>query len=222
MLPRIVPIGDVDADEIAFAEAAAGEISEQALELKDALGGLERRMVLAELILKWAGQLKPATPGEAPLVAANPALALMLATDLARLMDDMTTRQVSWDKLDGLVPPDMDRHWEISFEFLKFVRQHWPAILDEQGKSEPAERRDKLIEAERARLAKPRGPVIAAGSTGSMPATAALLEAIAKLPHGAVVLPGLDTDLDDAVVETDRRATRTPRTAIRNSPCTRC
>ena len=112
ILPRIVPIGDVDADEIAFAEAAAGETSEQALELKDALGGLERRMVLAELILKWAGQLKPATPGEAPLVAANPALALLLAADLARLMDDMTTRQVSFDKLNGLVPPEMDEHWE--------------------------------------------------------------------------------------------------------------
>ena len=43
-------------------------------------------------------------------------------------------------------------------------------------------------------------PVIAAGSTGSMPATAKLLETIARLPHGALVLPGLDTDLDDAVV----------------------
>jgi ATP-dependent helicase/nuclease subunit B len=198
ILPRIVPIGDVDADEIAFAETAAGDISETALELKDALGGLERRMVLAELILKWAGQLKPATPGDAPLVATNPPLAMLLATDLARLMDDMTTRQVSWDKLNSLVPPEMDKHWELSFAFLKFVRQHWPAILDAAGRSEPAERRDKLIEAERARLAKAGGPVIAAGSTGSMPATAALLEAIAKLPQGAVVLPGLDTDLDDA------------------------
>src|SRR6185436_11062829 len=45
------------------------------------------------------------------------------------------------------------------------------------------------------------GPVIAAGSTGSMPATAKLLDTIAKLPHGAVVLPGLDTDLDDAAWE---------------------
>ncbi len=31
-----------------------------------------------------------------------------------------------------------------------------------------------------------------------MPATAKLLATIAKLPHGAVVLPGLDTELDDA------------------------
>src|SRR5690606_22635643 len=39
--------------------------------------------------------------------------------------------------------------------------------------------------------------VIAAGSTASMPATAKLLAAIARLPNGAVVLPGLDTDLDE-------------------------
>ena len=38
--------------------------------------------------------------------------------------------------------------------------------------------------------------MIAAGSTGSIPATAELLNIIARLPTGAVVLPGLDTDLD--------------------------
>src|SRR5438270_664442 len=43
---------------------------------------------------------------------------------------------------------------------------------------------------------------IAAGSTGSMPSTAKFLEVIAKLRHGAVVLPGLDTDLDDAAWQT--------------------
>ena len=64
--------------------------------------------------------------------------------------------------------------------------------------SKPAERRDKLIEAEAKRLAGSDAPVIAAGSTGSMPATAKLLATIAKLPHGALVLPGLDMDLDDA------------------------
>ena len=55
-----------------------------------------------------------------------------------------------------------------------------------------------LIAAEAKRLATSAGPVIAAGSTGSIPATATLLATIAKLPHGALVLPGLDTDLDDA------------------------
>ncbi len=59
-------------------------------------------------------------------------------------------------------------------------------------------RRDRLIAAEAARLAaRPGQPVIAAGSTGSMPATAKLLATIAGLPRGAVVLPGLDTELDE-------------------------
>src|SRR5260370_3078277 len=63
---------------------------------------------------------------------------------------------------------------------------------------EPAARRDRLTDGEPRRLtAQHESPVIAAGSTGSMPATAKFLHAIARLPHGAVVLPGLDTDLDD-------------------------
>src|SRR3954453_18477324 len=51
ILPRIVPIGDVDEDEIVFAQAAAGATAADALELSPALGGLERRMLLTRLVL---------------------------------------------------------------------------------------------------------------------------------------------------------------------------
>src|SRR4051794_4089525 len=37
ILPRIIPIGDLDEDEIAFAQAATGEIAADALELPPAL-----------------------------------------------------------------------------------------------------------------------------------------------------------------------------------------
>src|SRR5581483_6684901 len=159
---------------------------------------LERRLELARLVLKWVQQLDPREPGYAPLVANNPASALSLADDLARLIDDMTTRQVPWDRLDGLVPDELDRYWQFTLDFLKIAREAWPAHLREQGKIEPAARRDLLIAAEAERLAvHTGGPVIAAGSTGSMPATAEFLAAIARMPHGAVVLPGLDTDLDE-------------------------
>src|SRR5262252_9458266 len=192
ILPRIIAVGDVDEDEIAFAEAATG-----ALALPPALGGLERRLKLAQLVLKWATRIAPDARGEAPLVASNPASALALADDLARLMDDMTTRGVAWDRLDGLVPETLDRYWQLTLEFLKIAREAWPGILAERGVIEPAARRDALIKAEAARLtAHAGGPVIAAGSTGSMPATAELIATIAKLPHGAVVLPGLDLELD--------------------------
>jgi len=196
LLPRIVPIGDIDEDEIAFAEAATGAAAADALDLPPALGGLTRRMLLAQLVLAWAKRLRP-EPGDQPLVVATPAAALALADDLARLMDDLAMREVDWSRLDGLVPEHVDKYWQLTLDFLKIAREAWPKMLAERQAIEPAERRDRLINAEAARLAAtPDGPVIAAGSTGSMPATAKLLATIAKLPHGAVVLPGLDTDLD--------------------------
>jgi ATP-dependent helicase/nuclease subunit B len=195
ILPRIVPIGDIDEDELVFADA----INPGVLDLKHELGGLERRLLLMQLVSRWAASQAMRREGNAPLVANNPASALALADALARLMDDMTTRQVPWDKLDTLVPAEHDAYWQLTLQFLnEIVRHAWPAILAERGKIEPAERRDLLIAAEAKRLAAhTSGPVIAAGSTGSMPATAALIETIAQLPHGAVVLPGLDTDLDE-------------------------
>ncbi len=198
ILPRIVPIGDIDEDEIVFAQVATGELAEAALTLPAALEPLERRLILAELILKWANTPEVRGAQGAALIANTPQAALGLADDLARLIDDMTTRQVDWKKLDGLVPDDLDVYWQLSLRFLKIAREYWPARLAELNAIEAATRRDRLIEAEQKRLATSTAPVIAAGSTGSMPATAKLLATIAMLPHGAVVLPGLDTDLDDA------------------------
>jgi ATP-dependent helicase/nuclease subunit B len=196
ILPRIVALGDLDEDEIAFADAATGNLAETALELPPAFGALERRLTLAELISKWAAAIAPAHG--APLIANTPEAALALADALARLMDDMITRQVPWDNLEKLVPEDLDEYWKQSLEFLKFMHPRWRAILAEHNAIEAAERRDRLIEAEAKRLAHSDAPVIAAGSTGSMPATAKLLATIASLPHGALVLPGLDMELDDA------------------------
>jgi ATP-dependent helicase/nuclease subunit B len=196
ILPRIVAIGDVDEDEIAFDEAAQEDLTGTALEVPDALGGLERRLLLAALVMKWANAVAPHEKDDAPLIASNPAAALALADDLARLMDDLTTRQVPLDRLDSLVPREVDVYWQKTLEFLQIAREAWPAILQEKGKIEPMARRDLLIKAEAERLARAKGPVVVAGSTGSIPATAELLATIAKLPHGAVVLPGLDTDLD--------------------------
>ena len=193
ILPRIVPLGEIDEDELIFANAASGEA---ALEIPQELGGLERRMLLARLVMTWADRLDPHAPGAPPLIVHSPAAALALADDLARLIDDMTTRQVSWDKLDTLVPDRFDVYWQLTLRFLQIAREAWPAILMEHNRIEPVARRDLLIEAERLHLAASSGPVIAAGSTGSMPATAKLLATIATLPHGAVVLPGLDTALD--------------------------
>ncbi len=200
LLPRIVPIGDIDEDELIFAQAATGDLAQAALALKPALESAERRLLLANLIVTWANT--PAMHGAegTPLVASTPAAALALADDLARLQDDMTTRGIGWERLDELVRndrADLDEYWQKSLSLLTLLREEWPKLLAERGVIEPAARRDRLIEAEAARLAASDAPVIAAGSTGSMPATAALLAAIARHPRGALVLPGLDTRLDE-------------------------
>src|SRR6266852_6133920 len=198
VLPRIVALGDIDEDELAFAEQAEQYGGAAPLDIPPKLGDLDRRLTLARLVAAWAR-----SPVSAPLVVGGPASTLALAGDLARLMDDMVTRGVGWEALDGLVPDQLDKYWQHSLEFLQIARQAWPAHLAEIQRIEPADRRDRLIDAEAARLtAHHDGPVIAAGSTGSMPATAKFLHAVATLPQGAVVLPGLDTDLDDDAWQT--------------------
>jgi len=201
ILPRLIALGDIDEDELAFAQATSNP--DAAITIPPALGALARRLTLARLIAAWSASLRRAAPDDSPLVVTGPASALALADDLARLMDDMETRGASWDALDTLVPAEHDRYWQLTLDFLKIARKAWPDFLAERGAIEPAQRRDQLIAAEAARLALQHdGPVIAAGSTGSMPATAQFLHAIAKLKNGAVVLPGLDTDLDDASWQT--------------------
>jgi ATP-dependent helicase/nuclease subunit B len=200
LLPRIVAIGDIDEDELAFADAATGAGAFDALALPPALDAMERRFLLARLVRKWADGMALVT-GAPPLVVRHPAAVLALADDLARLMDDMTTREVPWQRLDDLVPDQFDEYWKLTLQFLKIAREEWPNLLGALGAIEPAARRDCLIAAEASQLAAgapaPGAPVIAAGSTGSMPATAKLLATIASLPDGAVVLPGLDTELDE-------------------------
>src|SRR5580698_1261402 len=192
ILPRIVALGDIDEDELAFSEDSEPG-GAAPLDVPPKLGELERRLTLARLVTAWAKR-----PGLSPLVVGGPASTLRLAGDLARLIDDMVTRDVDWSALDRLVPDQFDKYWQHTLDFLKIARDFWPAFLAETNRIEPAARRDLLIDAQAEHLTKSSGgPVIAAGSTGSMPSTAKFLQAVAKLPHGAVVLPGLDTDLDE-------------------------
>ena len=193
VLPRIVPLGRIDEDEINFAQFAGTDEAPISI-FPTTLGNFQRHITLAELILEWSKSQGMRSEGGAPLVANTPAAAFALARDLAHLMDDMATRQVPWDKLDGLVPEDLDEYWQKTLAFLKIARDAWPKFLAEKNLLEPAVRQNKLIAAEAERLKQSGAPVIAAGSTGSIPATAELLDTIAKLPNGAVVLPGLDTE----------------------------
>jgi len=112
ILPHIVALGELDEDELIFAQAATGELAETALRLPDALAPFERRLLLAQLIMTWVKSPELHGAAGTPLVASTPAAAMALADDLARLSDDMITRSVGWEKIDDLVreeQPDLDQ-----------------------------------------------------------------------------------------------------------------
>jgi ATP-dependent helicase/nuclease subunit B len=178
LLPRIQPIGEIEADELIL----DGTLE---LALPPAIGSLRRQLLLARLLapLRW------------PLEHA-----LRLAGELAALLDELQTERVALDALDRLVPDALAEHWQKSRELLAIIAEAWPKVLAEQGALDAAERRHRLLTAlaARWRADPPAGRIVAAGSTGSIPATRALLQVIARLPCGTVVLPGLDQELDDA------------------------
>ncbi|MFN7195458.1 MAG: double-strand break repair protein AddB, partial [bacterium] len=177
-LPRLEPSGDVDDDEV-LRDACIG-----APDLPPAISPTRRRAVVTEFLRGAAG-------GD------DPALACRLAESLLRLLDSAALEDVSLDRLDTVVAADLAVHWQRSLDILKVLREAWPRHLGALGLVDPATRRIAALRrrAEAWRGDPPRGWVIAAGSTGSIPATADLLGAVARLPRGALVLPGLDQDL---------------------------
>ena len=201
ILPGIQPIGDVDEDELSLGpepglESAAAPALGM-LELPEAIPALRRELMLVQLILK-SDALRA---GDEAAPALDAAQAAHLARDLAALIDQVQTERRSFQDLKGIVPEALAAHWQLTLEFLKIVTEFWPKILAEEGYVDPAARRDAILrlQTEAWAATPPETPVYAAGSTGSIPATADLLKVIAGLPRGAVVLPGLDRAMSDEV-----------------------
>ncbi len=190
LLPRITPLGDLDEDELSLGAWEGGEVSRlgedgaAAFEVPTALSGLRRQVLLTRLVMAI-------DPG-----GRTPEQAARLAGELGRLLDQVQTERLSFDRLADLVPEDLASHWQITLDFLRILSEQWPRILAEESAIDAADRRNRLLEAQARswRDRPPSHPVIAAGSTGSIPATANLLAVIAELPAGCIVLPGLVRD----------------------------
>ncbi len=187
LLPRIEPIGEAEEELLSGRIATADDH----LEVAPAIDDLARLLELMPLVGAFLERLAGKRVGAAHL--------LHLADALARWQDSMDLARCDPDRLDGLAPEEFADHWRDILEFLKIVRDHWMKGVRERGLLSPAARRVLLLErlADHWRVHPPAGPVIAAGSTGSIPATADLLAIVARLPQGAVILPGLDRTLDD-------------------------
>ncbi|MHC0052017.1 double-strand break repair protein AddB [Actibacterium sp. D379-3] len=196
LLPRIRLVGDLG----------------QLAALPAAVPPLRRRLELTQLV---AGLLDR-QPDLAPSAALYD-----LADSLAGLMDEMQSEGVDPGILHRLDVSHLSAHWQRTRSFLTIVERFFgPGAQDGLD----AEARNRLAAerlAERWALVPPDHPVIVAGSTGSRGATALFMAAVARLPQGAVLLPGFDFDmpaatwacLDDALTAEDHPQFRFRRLA---------
>ncbi len=200
LLPRIQALGDIDEQSFLPEQQA-----DQALDIYPVIGNLERQLLLTRMIRRWTKTLNKTSAalfgGEEIIVPSSVSDAAWLANDLASLMDTVATEEADWSLLGDLVPGDHADWWQLTLTFLQIATELWPDLLRSRGSIDMATRRGLLLhrQAEHYRNHGSTGPVIAAGSTGSIPATAALLRAIASMENGAVILPGLDRDMKDDV-----------------------
>jgi ATP-dependent helicase/nuclease subunit B len=182
LLPRIMALGGLDEAPLALSGGLA---------VPPAVTAPQRLAVLSRLILAMGGQ--HGAPRSADL-------AWQLAVELAALLDEAARAEIVLElKLPQAVGQEFAAHWNVTLEFLQIVTRAWPAWLQDQGLCDVAARQIALLHAQSAtwEAAPPATAIIAAGTTGAIPAVARLLRVVANLPHGQVVLPGLDLALDD-------------------------
>ena len=182
LLPRLVAVGDPELDEAVF------DAADDAAPVPPAVDPLQRRMILARLIVE-------ARPGT------DTAEAVRLAGELAATLDQLLVEEVAPSAVAALdLGPELTAHWAKSLELFELVVERWPAELAKLGRVDLAERRRQLLArvTARWRAAPPQGFVCAAGVTTSAPSVARLLRVVAEVPQGMVVLPGLATGISDA------------------------
>lgn len=185
-LPRIKVITDL-------AKTPTMQIS-----LPPPVSPLKRRLILAQLTRALLERVPDLAPASA---------AFDLADSLAALLDEMQGEGVAFDAIAKLDMADHSEHWKRSKQFLEIIAEY---AADNSG-TDPNDRLRRTADAfaEHWKSEPPAHPVIIAGSTGSRGETAAFMRAVANLPQGAVVLPGVDFDTPRAVWEqmSDSRVT---------------
>lgn len=188
LLPNMQPVGDVDEEEMLLGGFLHGaEDGEHTL--PPVMPGSRRVLLLAGLIWRYH-QMEYGFHSRMDQ-------AVQLARELASLLDEVAREELDIHNIQHIVPEELADHWKLTLQFLTIIIDHWPQILRDEGKLDPITRRNRLLHllAENWQTEPPAYPVIIAGTTGSTPATAKLIDVVSRMPQGMVVLPGWDTHM---------------------------
>ncbi|MBR6409650.1 MAG: PD-(D/E)XK nuclease family protein [Alphaproteobacteria bacterium] len=186
LLPQIVPVQDVDEDEIFF------DVDSKLLSsLPSAISNEERLFLFARLIAS-----KHESYGIKDISFAQ---SLSLAADLGKLIDGVYNESLSFDALDNIVPEQYAAHWQETLKFLKIVTQFWPEILDERGVVDGVKRRNILLslEAKNWREKNSSKRIVAAGISLAFEGLKEIVKTVANMKNGEVFIYGLDRFLSD-------------------------
>jgi ATP-dependent helicase/nuclease subunit B len=186
LLPKLEAIGDPDEDELSILSSGEGSIATD--DILPAIHPIARLGSLAKLLRGQEG------------FQGSYEQSLILAKALMKFLDELYIEDKKLDDLKDVVRQEgLADHWQLTLDFLDVLKTQWPQQLTKMGYIEPVERRNKLLAVQAGiwRETPPNSPIIAAGITGSVAATAQLFKAIMQLPKGEIILPGLDQILED-------------------------
>ena len=172
LLPQFHLITDLSDDPLKLCNLPASAPSHHRM---INLGQLIRKLLLAE-------------PDLAPISATYD-----LAESLGALMDEAQGEGIQMTDVLNLDVGEHSAHWNRSKKFLSILATHWK----QNALTDPQDRMRHVVETYAKHWDKnpTNQTILIAGSTGSRGATALFMKAIAKLPNGAVILPGVDDDL---------------------------
>lgn len=147
---------------------------------------LRKRLEIARLVQALIEQ----SPDLAPQSAA-----FDLAESLVALFDEAAGEGVDPADILSLDLTDQSGHWARAQQFLSLVSGYFEtAGAGQEDLNRQAAH--KLVLAWQ--TCPPEHPVLIAGSTGSRGTTHLMMEAVARLPQGAIILPGFDFDMPDS------------------------
>ncbi len=182
LLPRMRPLADINPEEPPF------EPGELVGLVKPAIDPMQRRFEMAQIIGRYHKNIS-----DLPL---DPTGALALADPLIAILDDAAMEEADISRITELeeIKDFAAVHFQNAITLYKIIQDYWPQRLADLDLMEPFARRVALLNALTDIWVKepPKYPVIIAGSTGTLGASARLMRCVARLEEGMVILPGLE------------------------------
>lgn len=195
LLPDIMPfnLGEEAEDELLFDGDADSK--------QEAISLIEKHLILSKQVLAKEPQRSVSA-------------CMKAAAELLKLHSRMLTWGVDIADIEQLVPDDLADHWQQNLLFLNIVFQFYPQWLTMENKVDPVDMRQRLLYETAKQLSKKQQDVWAVGFTDTTPAGMAMLKAVTIHPQGTLVLPGIDTHMQE---ETWQQLSQThPQYSLKN------